>query len=61
MAVFDGASGYDYHHGTPDDDIRDMLGGNDEVYASDGNDLVTRGAGTSVSYTHLTLPTIYSV
>ena len=23
-----------------------MLGGNDEVYASDGNDLVTRGAGT---------------
>ena len=46
MAVFNGTSGYDYHHGTPNDDILDMLGGNDVVYASDGNDLVTRGAGT---------------
>lgn len=46
MAVFNGTSGSDFVLGTSDDDIFDMLGGNDTVYASGGNDLVTLGDGT---------------
>ena len=56
-----GNNGNDDIVGTELDEIIDGRNGNDLLNGGEGNDELIGGGGNAVSYTHLTLPTIYSV